>query len=325
MRALVTDRFDEAALERLRAGGLEVEYATSLKGDALYRAVAAAHVLVVRSQTQVDEKLLAAAGALLVVGRAGVGCDNIDVEACKRLGIPVINTPGASAITTAERAIALILAMLHLVPAGDRHVRAGLWDRRGFKGSEAYGKSLGVLGFGNIGRLVAHRASGMLMRVFTHDPAKRPDEAFNVGVTPVGFDELLRTAHIVTCHVSADRKNEKLIGARELALMQPGSWLVNTSRGFVVDEAALVDALRSGHLRGAALDVFADEPPPPDSPLRQLDNVVLSPHLGASTTEAEARSGQTLAVDLLRFLETGTAQGLVAAPSFYRHERARRT
>jgi len=319
MRALVTDRFSEAGLACLRAGGLEVLNRSGITGAELVEAIRGVQALLVRSQTRVDEALLTEAEGLLVIGRAGVGYENIDIAACDRRGIAVMNTPGASAITTAERTIALMLALLHQIPIADRSVRAGRWDRRSFMATELFGKTLGVLGYGNIGRVVAERARGLHMRVLTHDPVVAREAAFNIGAEPVGFDDLLSGADIVTCHVSADPGLAGLIGRREFSLMKPGAWFVNTSRGFLVDEAALVDALTDGSLAGAALDVFATEPLPADSRLRSFDNVILSPHLGASTREAEARVSMSAAEQVVRFLHTGVLVNAVSRPPFLRH------
>ena len=323
MRILVTDRFSDAGLACLQAGGLEVMNRPGISRPDLEAAIGGVEGLLVRSQTQVDEALLGRAGALLVVGRAGVGYENIDVAACARLGIAVMNTPGASAITTAERTIALLMALLHQIPVADRSIRAGKWDRRSFMATELFGKTLGVLGYGNIGRVVAERALGLHMRVIAHDPAIPREALFNVGVEPVGFDELFGRADVVTCHVSGDPRLAGLIGRRELGLMKAGAWFVNTSRGFLVDEPALVEALLAGRLAGAALDVFATEPLPADSRLREMDNVILSPHLGASTREAEARVSLSAAEQVVGFLRAGTLANLVGRPTSFRHTLAR--
>lgn len=322
MRVLITDRFATEGIERLRAAGLEVVEAPGAAGADLVALVKGAHALVVRSLTRVDAALVEEAPELLVVGRAGVGYENIDVEACARLGIAVLNTPGASAITTAERTLALLLALLHQIPVAERSVRAGKWDRRSFMANEAFGKALGVLGYGNVGRVVAARAQALGMKVLVHDPNVPPETPFNLGMTPVGFDALFSQSDIVTCHVTADPRLKGLISARELGLMKPGGWLVNAARGFLLDEKALVAALESGQLKGAALDVFEEEPLPKDSPLRKLDNVILSPHLGASSAEAEKRVSLSVADQVARFLTQGVAQNLVARPPRFRHPKA---
>ena len=324
MRVLITDRFAAEGLDRLRAAGLEVTEAPGLTPAALADAVAGVHAIVVRSLTQVDAALVERAPALLVVGRAGVGYENIDIEACTRLGIAVLNTPGASAITTAERTLALMLALLHQIPAAERSIRAGKWDRRSFMANEAFAKTLGVLGYGNVGRVVAARAQALGMKVVVHDPAIASETPFNLGMTAVSFDALFAQSDVVTCHVSADPKLRGLISTRELALMRPGGWLINAARGFLLDEAALVHALKSGHLRGAALDVFEREPLPLDSPLRDFDNVILSPHLGASSAEAERRVSLSVADQVARFLTEGVATNLIAQPAQFRHVAARR-
>lgn len=323
MRVLITDRCAPEGVGLLRAAGLEVIESPGLEGNALADVIATVEAIVVRSLTRVDAALVERAPALLVVGRAGVGYENIDIEACSRLGIAVLNTPGASAITTAERTLALILGLLHQIPAAERSVRAGKWDRRSFMANEAFGKTLGVLGYGNVGRVVAARAQALGMKVVVHDPAIPSETPFNLGLTPVGFDELFAQSDVVTCHVSADPKLKGLISARELGLMRPGGWLINAARGFLLDEAALVQALESGHLRGAALDVFEREPLSKDSALRKFENVILSPHLGASSVEAERRVSLSVADQVARFLTAGVATNLVARPAHFRHPAAR--
>ncbi len=316
VRVLVTDRISDPGLARLTSA--EVVNRPGVCGSDLLGAVEQVEALLIRSQTRVDETLLDRAPALLAVSRAGVGHDNVDVAACDRRGIAVMNTPGASAITTAERTIALMMALLHQIPAADRSMRAGRWDRRLYLADEVFDKTLGVLGFGNIGRVVADRALGLHLRVLAHDPGVARETAFNMGAQPVGFDELLARSDIVTCHVSADPRLRGLLGRRELGLMKRGAWFVNTSRGFLVDEAALVEALEEGRLAGAALDVFETEPLPASSRLRELDNVILSPHLGASTREAEARVSLSAAEGLVTFLRDGRAMNLVSTPPFLR-------
>ena len=319
MRILVTDRFAEAALARLAAAGFEVVQRPGLAGADLAAAVSGVHAMLVRAGAKIDESILARADALLAIGRAGVGCEHIDLEACNRYGIAVMNTPGATAIATAERAIALMLALLHQVPIADRSVRAGRWDRRAFLAHEATDKILGVVGFGNVGRVVCDRARGLRMRVLACSPRLSSSLAASVGVEAVAIDELLARADIVSCHVGGRSSREPVLGRRELGLMRPGAWFVNTSRGYLIDEAALTEALAAGRLAGAALDVFATEPLPPDSKLRELDNVILSPHLGASSREGEARASETAASQVASFLRDGTVRNLVNAPPRFRH------
>jgi D-3-phosphoglycerate dehydrogenase len=320
MRVLVTDRLAQEGIARLKSAELEV--IESSPTEPVGALISGFEALIVRNQT-VDAELLEKATKLLIVGRAGVGCDNIDVETCSRLRIAVVNTPGASAITTAERTIAMMLALLHRIGVADRSLRSGKWERRAFLATEAYGKTLGVLGFGNIGRVVADRARALQMNVVVHDPFVPPAAPFNLGHRPVAFDELFDTSDVVTCHVSADPKLTGLVGAKQIARMRQGACLLNLSRGFVVDEKALVDALTSGHLMGAALDVFEEEPLPPHSVLRTLDNVVISPHLGASSVEGERRVAISIAEQVVRFLRDGTSLNFVASPSTFRHDKAR--
>jgi D-3-phosphoglycerate dehydrogenase len=319
--AVVADRFAKEGLDRLRQAGVEVVDAVGAAGEALHSRLVGAHALLVRSTTAVDAALLERATALYVVGRAGVGVENIDVAACDRVGVAVLNSPGASALTTAERTLALLFSMLHQVGASERMLRAGKWDRRSFMPTEACGKTLGVLGFGNIGRVVAAKAHLLGMRVLVHDRSEPAEGPFNLGLTPVGFDELFQQSDVVSLHVSASAKG--LVTHRELQLMKPGGFLVNTSRGHVVDEAALVRALQAGHLKGAALDVFEREPLPADSPLRALENVVLSPHLGGTSAEAERRASLSVAENVARFLTEGRLINGVGRPAFFKNPLSR--
>ncbi|MFO7300136.1 MAG: hydroxyacid dehydrogenase [Actinomycetes bacterium] len=279
------------------------------KGEDVLRAVADADGLIVRSATRVNAALFDFAPSLKVVIRAGVGVDNIDVEEATRRGVAVFNTPAANTIAAAELTFALILAAMRMVPAADRSMREGAWDRAAFQGVECHGKVLGLVGAGRIGREVAARARAFGMTVIAYDPYLT--EADGLELCPL--DRVIAEADVISLHVPLDDETRGLIDAAAIARMKPGSYLVNASRGGVVDEAALVDALRSGHLAGAGLDVYEEEPLPADSPLRRAPNLVLTPHLGASTVEAQERVATEAAVLMRKALAEGDLSGAVNA------------
>ena len=290
VRVLVTDGLDPAALERLRAAGHEAVERSGLQGDALVQALAGCEGLIVRGATKVTGEVLRATTTLRAVVRAGTGLDNVDLAAAKERGVAVSNTPAANAISVAELVFGLALALeRHLVPAAS-DLRRGHWEKSKYPGRELCGRTLGLLGFGRIGREVALRARAFGMDVIACDPVLSRWPAGYEWVPPVTLDELLAQADLLSLHVPLTPETKGAIGVRELALMRKDAILVNCARGGVVDEAALHTALASGALRGAALDVFAQEPPG-EVPLLALSNVIATPHLGASTAEAQRRAG----------------------------------
>lgn len=286
-RVLVSDPLSDAGLERLASEpDVAVVAPGSMDREALLEAVAEADALIVRSGTTVDAELLGRAGRLKVVGRAGVGLDNVDVDAATDRGILVMNTPGANATATAEHAWALLLALCRKIPAADASVRRGEWERKAFVGTQLKGKTLGVVGLGRVGRLVAHRGRGFGMTVLAHDPFLSAEAAEEIPVDLVDLDDLLARADVVTLHAPLTDETRGLVGADRIARMKPGALLVNAARGGLVDEAAVATALEEGRLGGAAFDVYGEEPPA-GSPLLDRPDVVLTPHLGASTVEAQ--------------------------------------
>ncbi len=287
---VVADRVAEAGLRQL-TGTPEIEVA-ALAGkprEELERALARAHALIVRSETRVTADLMTRAPNLRVIARAGAGVDNIDVPAATRRGIAVMNAPGANTVSAAEHAVALLLALVRHIPWAADAMRRGDWDRKRFEGSELRGKTLGIVGLGRIGGHVAHLARAFGMHLLGHDPYLVAERAAELEVKLVGLDELLREADVVTLHLAHTEQTHRLINAERLRLMKPTAVLINTARGDLVDEAALAAAIQAGAIAGAAIDVFAVEPLPADSPLRKLDRVILTPHLAASTTEAQER------------------------------------
>jgi len=290
VKILVGDPLDRGAIERLRAAGHEVIERSGLQGAELIKALEDCHALLVRGATKVTGEVLRAARKLKVVARAGTGLDNVDVAAAKERGIAVLSTPAANAVSVAELVIALMLALeRHLVPAA-ADLRRGRWEKTRYMGRELSGRRLGLAGFGRIAREVAQRARSFEMEVWASDPLLPQWPAGFDWVRSAGLDELLAGSDFLSLHVPLGPGTRGMIGPRELGLMRREAVLVNAARGGVVDEDALLAALKEGRLRGAALDVFATEPPG-EHPLLELPNVIATPHLGASTLEAQRRAG----------------------------------
>lgn len=288
---LVTEQMDGAALDELRQH-FDVEFAPELWRDeaVLLERVARCRALIVRNQTKVSRALIGAAGRLEVVGRAGAGLDNVDVAAATDAGVLVCYTPEQNAVSVAELAMGMLLALARRLPAADRSTRSGKWERQRFTGTELYGKTIGVVGFGRIGFLLAMRARAFGMRVLAHDPFVSPDAVTVVesGAEVVPLDELFARADVVSCHLPSTPATRGFFDSERLGRMKPSSLFLNLARGEVVDEPALIAALQSGRLAGAGLDVRATEPPAP-SALDAMDNVILTPHVAAFTEEAQTR------------------------------------
>lgn len=314
-RVLLSDSLGAEGLARLReAEGLDVDARIGLPPEELAGIIGDYDGLVVRSATKVTAKLLERAQRLRVIGRAGVGVDNIDVEAATKRGIVVMNTPGGSNVTTAEHAIALLLALARNIPQAAAAVRAGKWPR-GLIGTEVCNKVLGIVGLGNIGAIVAERAVGLRMKVIAYDPFVTPEAAARLRVELVPLDDLIARSDFITLHVPLTAETRGLLDAEALARTKKGVRIVNCARGGIVDELALVEAVKSGHVAGAAVDVFEKEPPPPDHPLLALEQIVCTPHLGASTSEAQVNVAVAIAQQVAAFLTRGTIQSAVNAPS----------
>lgn len=312
-RILVADPIAEDGLARLRRAG-DVTVVSKLQEAELIQRIPDFDALVVRSETKVTEPILAAGRRLRVVGRAGVGVDNIDVPAATRRGILVVNAPRGNIVAAAEHTIALLFAVARWVAQADASVKRGEWTKSKFMGTEIRGKTLGVIGLGNVGSEVAKRAHGLEMEVVAYDPVVSVERAELFNVELVKLDELLERADFVTIHVPLVEANRKLIGAAELALMKPTARLVNTSRGGIVDEEALYDALKSGRLAGAASDVFVNEPAG-DHPLFTLPNFVATPHIAASTLEAQVSVAFDVAEEVAAVLAGDLPRYAVNAPS----------
>src|SRR3954447_6021486 len=277
-KVLIADELSPRALDVLASRGIAADVATGLAADELKRRIANYDGLAVRSATKVTAELIAAADNLKVVGRAGIGVDNIDVAAATERGIVVMNTPAGNSITAAEHAIAMMFALARQIPAADRSTQAGEWPKSRFLGVELSGKTLGVIGCGNIGAIVADRAHGLRMKVAAYDPFLSPERAVELGVDKVELDELLARADFITLHTPLTDQTRGILSRDALAKTRPGVRIVNCARGGLIDEAALKDALDSGHVAGAALDVFAEEPAK-DNPLFGTRGLICTPHL----------------------------------------------
>ncbi|HYO75050.1 MAG TPA: phosphoglycerate dehydrogenase, partial [Thermoanaerobaculia bacterium] len=289
-KVLVTDTIAESGLDILRAAeDVDLDYRAGLKGEELLAAVAESDALITRSGTAVTPELVNAGTRLRIVGRAGVGLDNVDVDACTRRGILVINAPTANIMAATEHTMAMLLALCRNIPEAHASVKRGEWTRSKFMGTELDGKTLGVIGLGRIGSRVTVRARGFGMRVIAHDPHIADTVFDKVGATKVTLEQLLAQADVITVHTPSTEETRGMIGREELAKMKEGVIVLNIARGGIYDEQALADALTSGKVAGAAVDVYVDEPPSPDHPLLNAKNIILSPHIGANTIEAQDR------------------------------------
>src|SRR5437763_8209146 len=314
-KIFVADDVSDSGLEPLRAASFIIERRTGLAGDELRAAVADCEGLIVRSATRVTAELMDAAQSLRVIGRAGVGVDNIDVTAATSRGVVVMNAPDGNTITTAEHTIALLVALARSVPQANSSLKAGKWERKNFVGTELQGKTLGIVGLGRIGKIVASRASALGMKIVAYDPFIATEQSRDLEIESAAFDEVLSRADFLTIHTPLTPDTRGLINAAALAKMKRGARVINCARGGLVDEAALYDAIESGRIAGAALDVFEQEPPPSDHPLLALNQVIATPHLGASTTEAQEGVAFTVAEQMRDFLLHGTLRGAVNVPA----------
>ncbi len=302
-RVLVAEKLADSGLDAMRDAGLEVDVQLDLSPDDLLGAVRGAAALVIRSATQVTAEVLEAGDSLQVVGRAGIGLDNVDVDAATRRGVMVVNAPQSNVLSAAEHTIALLLAQARNIPQADRDLRNGAWNRTKWEGVELHDKVLGIVGLGRVGVLVAQRAHAFGMQLAAYDPYVSADRARQLGVQlESSIADLVRRADFITIHLPKTPDTAGLISAELLRHAKPTLRIVNTARGGIVDEAALADAVREGRIAGAALDVFAAEPTTA-SPLFELDTVVVTPHLGASTAEAQDKAGQTIAEQVVLALK----------------------
>jgi D-3-phosphoglycerate dehydrogenase len=314
MKVLISDNLSPKGVRILKKAGLDVEVKTGLKPEELKKEIRKYDALVVRSATKVTADIIDSAHLLKVIGRAGSGLDNIDKIAATKRGIVVMNTPGGNTITTAEHTVSLLFSMARQIPQATASMKQGKWEKKKFTGVELYGKVLGIIGLGNIGAHVAKTAQGVGMKIITYDPFLSEEKAKALGVKVVGLDELVKKADVITVHTPLTDETRSMINADRIAQMKDGVMLINSARGGVVDEGALYDALKSGKVAAAALDVFEKEPPV-NCPLLELDNVVATPHLGAATQEAQDNVAIAVSEQIVDYLVNGTIRNAVNFPS----------
>ena len=315
-KVLISDSLAEQGVTVLeQAPGIEVINRPGCSPDELLKLIADVDGLVIRSGTKVTADVLATANALRIVGRAGIGVDNVDTSAATQQGVVVVNTPEGNNITTAEHAIALIVSLARHIPQATASMKAGKWEKKKFQGMELYNRTLGVLGAGNIGRFVVARAKGLGMKVIVHDPYLTAEAAARLEVERAPLDEMMSRADIVTVHVPKTKETTGILGAAEFSKAKEGLLVVNAARGGIVDEAALLEALESGQVGAAGLDVFVDEPPPDDHPLVNHPNVICTPHLGASTEQAQINVSVAVAEQVRDYLLNGEIRNSINVPS----------
>ena len=321
-RVLISDELSPAAVAIFEERGVAVDVKPGLDKDALAAIIGQYDGLAIRSATKVTAKLLDAATKLKVVGRAGIGVDNVDIPAATAKGVIVMNTPFGNSITTAEHAVALMFALARQIPAADASTQAGRWEKNRFMGVEITGKVLGIVGCGNIGSIVAARAIGLKMRVIAFDPFLSPERAIDLGVEKVELDDLLHRADVITLHVPMTPQTRNILSAENLRKTKPGVRIVNCARGGLIDEAALRELLDRGHVAGAAIDVFAVEPAK-ENPLFGHPNVVCTPHLGAATSEAQENVALQVAEQMSDYLVRGAITNALNFPSISAEEAPR--
>ncbi|ALA16560.1 MULTISPECIES: phosphoglycerate dehydrogenase [unclassified Chelatococcus] len=320
-KVLISDALSPAAVQIFKDRGIEVDFQPNLgkDKDKLAEIIGNYDGLAIRSATKVTPKILEQASRLKVIGRAGIGVDNVDIPAATAKGIIVMNTPFGNSITTAEHAIAMMFALAREIPAADASTQAGKWEKNRFMGVEITGKTLGIIGCGNIGSIVAERALGLRMKVVAYDPFLSPERALDIGVEKVELDDLLARADIITLHTPLTEKTKNVLSAENIAKTKKGVRIVNCARGGLVDEAALRKALDEGHVAGAAFDVFTIEPAT-ENPLFGHPNVVCTPHLGAATTEAQENVALQVAEQMSDYLLRGAISNAVNFPSITAEE-----
>ena len=323
-KVLISDELSPAAVEIFKGNGIDVTFEPALGRDKerLEKLIGEFDGLAIRSATKVSDKLLAKAGRLKVIGRAGIGVDNVDIRAATAKGVIVMNTPFGNSITTAEHAIAMMMALARQIPEADRSTQSGKWEKSRFMGVELAAKTLGVIGCGNIGSIVADRGIGLKMKVIAFDPFLSSERAVEIGVEKVELADLLMRADFITLHTPLTDRTKNIIGAAALARTKKGVRIINCARGGLVDEAALLAALDSGHVAGAALDVFEEEPAK-SNPLFGRPNLICTPHLGAATSEAQENVALQIAEQMSAYLLKGAITNAVNFPSISAEEAPR--
>jgi D-3-phosphoglycerate dehydrogenase len=321
-RVLIADKLSPAAVDIFKQRGVDADVKTGLSKDELLKIVADYDGIAIRSATKVDKDVIAAAKNLKVVGRAGIGVDNVDIPAATGAGVVVMNTPFGNSITTAEHAIAMMFALARQLPAADVSTQSGKWEKNRFMGVELYAKTLGLIGAGNIGGIVADRANGLKMKVVAYDPFLSEERAVELGVEKVELEDLLARADIITLHTPLTDKTRNILSAENLAKTKKGVLIVNCARGGLVDEAALRKLLDEGHVGGAAFDVFVEEPAK-ENVLFGAENFIATPHLGASTNEAQENVALQVAEQMSDYLLTGAVTNALNSPSVTAEEAPR--
>lgn len=315
MKILISDPLSDAGIQLLQeTPGVDVHVDTGLNSEKLKEIIGDFDALIIRSATHVSADILSCAARLKAIGRAGIGLDNVDIKEASRRGIVVMNTPEGNTITTAEHTIAMIMALSRNIPQATASLKAGRWEKKNFKGQEVFNKTLGLIGAGHIGRIVADRARGMKMKVVVYDPYLKPEAVEKMDCEPVSLNELLSRADYITIHTPKTAETSHMINQEAFAAMKKGAMLINCARGGIVDEDALYEALNSGHLAGGAFDVFESEPPG-ESKLMSLPNFICTPHLGASTREAQDNVAIEVAEQMIAYLLHGSVKNAVNVPS----------
>ena len=316
MKILISDNLSTCGIDLLRGHEqFEVDVNVGLKPEELKKIIGNYQALIVRSETKVTAEILSAADRLKVIGRAGTGVDNIDVTVATQRGIVVMNAAAGNSVTTAEHTISLLMSLARKIPQAHGKLKGGKWDKKSFMGVELAGKTLGIIGLGNIGKIVASRAIGLAMKVVAYDPFIAKEIALKAGIELGTLDEVFRRADFITVHTPMTDETRGIIGEAAFAKMKDGVRIINCARGGLVDEGALVNAIKSGKVAGAALDVFVKEPVPTDHPLLTLDEVIVTPHLGASTNEAQDAVAVTIAEQVANYLLDGAIAGAVNVPA----------
>lgn len=314
-KVLVSDSLAEQGLEVFKkAPEIEVDVETALSPEELKAVIRDYDAIVIRSSTKLTADIIEAADRLKVIGRAGIGVDNVDLETATKKGVVVMNTPEGNTITTAEHTISMMLALARRIPQASESVKSGRWEKKKFMGTEVFNKTLGIIGIGRIGKIVADRATGLHMNVIAYDPFISQETISKLGVELVPLDELLRRSDFITVHTPKTKETIDLIDKKAFEKMKNGVYIINCARGGIINEKALYDAIVSGKVAGAALDVFTEEPPK-DNPLLELEQVICTPHLGASTEEAQVNVAIAIAEQVTDFLLKGSVRNAVNVPS----------
>ncbi len=315
MKVLISDNLASIGAEVLEREGLEVDINTGLAPEELVKIIPAYDGLVIRSATKVTQEIIEAADNLKVVGRAGIGLDNVDIPAASKRGIIVMNAPDGNATTAAEHAISMMMSLTRNVPQATASMKEGKWEKKKFMGREVTGKVFGIVGIGRIGSIAADRAMGLKMKVIAYDPHMPKEMVEKLGIELVTLDELCQRADFISVHVPFTKETKNLLSTDQFKTMKNTAMFIDCARGGVVDEEALYEALKNGEIAGAALDVFAVEPTTKDTPLLSLDNFICTPHLGASTTEAQDNVAEVIGQQMADYLKTGTVTNAVNVPS----------